>query len=107
MDEEDKWFSDHYAKAMEVRALGFADEIVDISDDGSNDWYEAESDSGDSLIMKPDTEHINRSRLRIDSRKWIACKLLPKLYGEKITQEHTGKDGAPLTAVLNVGKKTE
>ncbi len=29
-------------------------------------------------------EHIQRSRLRIDARKWMASKLAPKKYGEKL-----------------------
>jgi hypothetical protein len=32
----------------------------------------------------PDHEYMQRSRLRIDTRKWLACKLIPKVYGERI-----------------------
>lgn len=27
---------------------------------------------------------IARNRLRVDSRKWVASKLLPKVYGDKL-----------------------
>jgi hypothetical protein len=91
MDPEDKWFCDQYAQSMNIRAHGLADDIIDICDDGSNDWYEAESASGDSLIMKPDNEHINRARLRVDTRKWILSKLLRKDYGDKQEIEHSGE----------------
>jgi hypothetical protein len=29
-------------------------------------------------------------------RKWLLAKALPKIYGDKIAAEVTGKDGAPL-----------
>lgn len=36
------------------------------------------------------------ARVEIDARKWFASKFLPKQYGDKITQEHTGTDGGPI-----------
>ena len=54
------------------------EEINSIADDGINDYYN-DSEGNE----KPDREHIMRSRLRVDTRKWIACKALPKVYGEK------------------------
>src|SRR5258708_21712114 len=38
----------------------------------------------------------------VDARKWLMSKMAPKKYGDKITQEVTGKDGAALVPVLNV-----
>jgi hypothetical protein len=43
-----------------------------------------------------DQEHIGRSRLRVDARKWLASKLKPKKYGEKLSTELTGADGGPV-----------
>ena len=40
-----------------------------------------------------DAEHVQRSRLRIDTRKWMAGKLAPKKYGEKIEYELSGQIG--------------
>ena len=40
-------------------------------------------------------EHISRSRLRIDARKWMAGKLRPKKYGERHIV--AGDDESPLT----------
>jgi hypothetical protein len=46
-------------------------------------------------------EHINRSRLRVDTRKWYLSKLAPKRYGEKVDVNVGGQqDGAPLTTVI-------
>jgi hypothetical protein len=36
------------------------------------------------------------AKVEIDARKWFASKFLPKRYGEKITQEISGPDGAPI-----------
>ena len=38
---------------------------------------------------------VQAARLRVDARKWVASKLLPRVYGEKI--EHSGPEGVPLT----------
>ena len=35
-------------------------------------------------------------RLRYDALKWQASKLVPKVYGDKMTQELTGVDGGPI-----------
>lgn len=75
-----KDFRQQYTRAREAQAEVLADEMIDIAEDGSNDWYEDEDGK-----ERPDHEHINRSRLRIDTRKWIASKLLPKKYGDKQT----------------------
>ena len=42
-------------------------------------------------------------RLAYDARRWHASKLLPKVYGDRITQEHTGKDGAGLVVQVVTG----
>lgn len=77
-------FCEKYARARELRAEAMADEIEEISDNGRNDWYERD---GATL---PDHEHINRSRLRVDTRKWLMSKMLPKKYGDKIDVQHSG-----------------
>ena len=75
---ENKGFSDNYARARADQAHKLAEEIIAISDDGTNDTYV--TDQGVSV----NHDHIARSRLRVDSRKWYASKLLPKKYGEKL-----------------------
>lgn len=86
-----------YAHAREDRADLWADEIVMISDDGSRDYVQTED--GREV---PDHEHIQRSKLRVDTRKWVMAKHAPKSYGEKAALELSGKDGAPLIPVINV-----
>lgn len=90
-----KEFMEQYAHAREVQAEAMADEMNDIADDGSNDWMDRELKNGDTIRV-PDHEHINRSRLRVDTRKWIAARLLPKKFGDRVVNEVTGKDGGPI-----------
>lgn len=93
-------FQEQYARAREVQADAIFEDILDIADDARNDWMErrGEGDAG----WQANGEHIQRSRLRIDARKWMAGKLAPKKYGEKASLEVSGKDGAPLIPVINV-----
>lgn len=79
-----------YARAKEARVARYADEIIEISDDGTNDWMDRELESG-GIVSVPDHEHINRSKLRVDSRKWLLSKLRPKEFGDKITVDGTVK----------------
>ena len=72
-------FSEQYARAKEESADVLAEEILDIADDGQNDTY-----IDDKGNVKTDHDVIARSRLRVDARKWIAAKLKPKKYGDKI-----------------------
>jgi len=74
-------FSHKYAKAKEVAVENLMDELIDIADDSSNDTYE--DDKGN---IKVDTEVVSRSRLRVDTRKWVIMKLAPKKYGDKLEQ---------------------
>jgi hypothetical protein len=77
-----------YARAKEVQIDFIAEEIIDISDDGSNDFMKIVK--GDEEYELENKEVTNRSRLRVDSRKWILSKLDPKKYGDKIDIEHSG-----------------
>ena len=83
-------FQERYLIARELGYHAMVDEIVEISDDGTNDWMEAR-DSDGNLAYKLNGENVNRSRLRVDTRKWIVGKCLPKLYGDKVL--HAGADG--------------
>lgn len=103
-DSDKQEFTDQYAQAMQRRTEYWAEEILDICDDGTNDWMERENKDG-STYNVVNNEAINRSRLRVDSRKWLMSKLAPKKYGDKIQQEVSGKDGVPLQALINIGTK--
>lgn len=87
-------FSADYIRAREIAYMKMADEVIEISDDGSNDWMRREGKEGDGSPYAIMGEHVQRSRLRVDARKWILSKMLPKVFGDR--QEITGKDGKDL-----------
>lgn len=91
-DHED--FRDQYARAREDQAEILADEILDVADDGTNDYMLRKR--GDEDVEVVNNDHIARSRLRVDTRKWFASKLRPKKYGDRVTNEMVGKDGGPV-----------
>lgn len=93
-------FREQYAYAREAQADALFNEALDIADDGSNDWMQCNDPENPG--WKANGEHIQRSRLRIDTRKWMASKLNAKRYGDKQSIEHSTKDGTPLVPVINV-----
>lgn len=89
MSEDTDGFSEKYARAKREGAEAWAEEILDISDDATNDWME--NNKPDDPGWKFNGEAVQRSRLRVDSRKWLLSKLIPKKYGEKLDVEHSGE----------------
>lgn len=84
-------FFAQYARAREIGYLGMFDELLEISDDGSNDWILRQGDDKETLYVL-NGEHVQRSRLRVDTRKWALSKALPKIYGDRTTQVHEAGD---------------
>lgn len=72
-------FAAQYARAREAGYQAMADELTEIADTGSTD-----------------PGQVARDRLRVDTRKWLLSKALPKIYGDKIVNELTGKDGGAI-----------
>lgn len=115
-------FAAQYTRAREIGYHSMADELLEVADNGSNDWMLrlSDDDYGKELYVL-NGEHVQRSRLRLDTRKWLLSKALPKVYGEKLalsgdeenpvkvdaTLRHTGvprpedfKDPAVLKAIV-------
>ncbi len=90
--DSDKARIEQYMRAREAQADQLAEDILKIADDGSNDSYK--DDDGNT---RTDQDVIARSRLRVDARKWLASKMAPKRYGEKIETNITG--GMTITTV--------
>ena len=78
-------FRDQYARAREEQADKIFREIIEIADDASGD-YVTTSD-GKRIV---DHENIQRSRLRVDARKWAAARLAPRKYGDRVEHDHKG-----------------
>lgn len=95
-------FRDQYARARELWADGLFDETLEIADDATNDVKIVET--GDMAIEVVNHENIQRSRLRVDTRKWAAARLAPKKYGDRIVNEHSGPDGGAIPVQLSATK---
>ncbi|MDP0495063.1 MAG: terminase small subunit protein [Verrucomicrobiota bacterium JB024] len=97
---EHEEFRHNYARAKQDGADAMAEDILDIADDGTNDWMEKYGKEGESLGWMINGEAVQRSKLRIEARKWLMAKLLPKKYGDKLEL-----DGNALTPSVIVGLK--
>lgn len=71
-------FIDNYQRARSAQAEKMFDEMLDIADNGTNDWMERHGE------MVEDKEVTNRSKLRVETRKWYLSKVLPKKFGDKV-----------------------
>jgi len=99
-DEKFKLFLHNYTRARESQADVLADEILEIADETSKDTISTEKGE------YPDKEWINRSRLRVDARKWIASKLKPKKYGDKIDVTTDGEKISQGTSKITLSNGT-
>lgn len=88
--ERDAEFRTKYVRAREVQAEMLAGELIEIADDGKNDWMERRNSDGDVVGWAENGEALRRSQLRVATRQWVASKLLPKVYGDKQQIEHSG-----------------
>lgn len=90
LDEDKKEFWEQYEKARNIQAELMFEELLDIADDGSNDWVQREGKDEEEWWVQ-NGEAMSRSRLRVDTRKWYLSKVLPKKFGEKIDMTTDGK----------------
>lgn len=101
-DDAYKGFREQYARAREAQADYYAEEILEISDDGTNDWMERKNADGSVGDIILNGEHVQRSRLRVDARKWFASKVAPKKYGDKLTAELSGPNGGKIETITEI-----
>ena len=97
-----KDFQDQYARAREAQADYWAEEIIEISDDDKQDAI-TDAESGNTKI---NSEFVARSRLRVDTRKWLMARMAPKKYGDKLdveqrTTHEVGNSVADLMKVID------
>lgn len=78
----DAEFSDKLARAREDQAEVWVDEMLEVAKDGSNDWIE--DDDGN---RKLNGEHVQRSKLVVDTLKWIVAVNNAKRFGPKVKVE--------------------
>jgi len=97
---ENKEFSDKYEMAKQEQADFLADEILEIADDRDGDLIEGQFGTSGNPV------NVSRARLQIDARKWVASKLKPKKYGDKLDVTSAGKSLVQ-TVIVNDSKTAE
>ena len=78
-------FAPQFTRARELGFQSIAEEIIEISD--------ADYTLPDGAV---DNGAVQQARLRSDNRKWFLSKMMPRQFGDKVTQEITGEDGGAL-----------
>lgn len=93
---EDEDLEKQYARAMKIREESMFEEILEISDESN-----ADVDITEDGKLRVIGEVVQRSRLKIDARKWMLGKMNPKKYGEKVDITSDGEKVA--TTIINLG----
>jgi len=93
-------FGARYARAREIGYLAMADEIIELCDNKDGDFY-----LDDEGRRRPDHAAVHRSRLHVDTRKWLLAKCLPKIYGDK--QTHELEAGDKLADLIRMAAKLD
>ena len=89
--------SNRYARARELGFAAIGEEMMRIADEPVQ--AEKVTVKADGTTETVTMDAVERSRLRVDTRKWLLTKWAPKLFGDRSALEVTGKDGAPLVQV--------
>jgi DNA-binding transcriptional regulator YdaS (Cro superfamily) len=85
------------AAALKVGAVGqYARALEAIAEGQVRDIEAAISETRDGKL------DVQIARLEIDTRKWLASKLLPKRYGDKSQVDHTSSDGSMTPTIVQL-----
>ena len=87
------------AHARDIGYDAMAEECLEIADNGSNDWMERLDADGIPIGYQVNGDHIQRSKLRIETRLKLLAKFNPKRYGDKIV--HAGDEVNPVVIENN------
>ena len=92
-------FAAAYQRAREAGYATLADQLLEIADDSSTDT--CVDDKGKALLV---TEAVQRSRLCVDTRKWLLAEALPRIRGDRPekarSEREEGKESNPFTALV-------
>lgn len=97
---EKESFREQYARAKEEASDALVEEMLDISDDSLPNALENITEKGANAV-------VQAHKLKVDTRKWIASKLKPKKYGEKLDVTSDNKPIPLLYAVSNNNRNGE
>lgn len=87
-------FRQRYAEARGIGLENMAEELLEIADDGRNDWMLR--NDPENAGYAANGEHLKRSEIRIKTRQWLLSKLAPARYGDRLKAELSGPDGGPI-----------
>lgn len=80
---------ERYARAKEAQLQILADELIELADrDRVCQKRTIKADGTEEIVI---LDQVERTKLQIDTRKWLLAKLNPKKYGDRL--EHTGEIG--------------
>ncbi len=82
-------FREAYARAREQQMEKWADDVIRIADDASGDYVDRVGKDG-VVERVVDPETVQRSKLRIDTRKWLMSKLAAARYGDRVDVNVSG-----------------
>lgn len=109
VDENPDNFAEQYTRARIAGYTVMGDEILDIADDVTGDQQYPYAPGGEDEVdedgepltprqrNKLNHENVQRSRLKVDTRKWLLSKALPKVFGDRLALDHSGS--------LNLGER--
>lgn len=96
----DKEFSLRIAHARELGEEAIAQECIEIADNATNDWMANNSTSPNAEPYRLNGEHVQRSKLRIETRLKLLAKWNPRKWGEKVDLNHGVQPENPLATML-------
>ena len=106
-DETKPEFRKQYARAREAQADKMAEDILAIADEECTmvraDKHGTKDDDGaGNTAVVFDATAVARNKLRVDARRWLASKMAPKKYGDKVQAELTGAGGGAIQVASTV-----
>lgn len=106
-DDSKPEFLEQYARAREAQADKMAEDILAIADEECTmvraDKHGTKADDGEGNTQVVfDATAVARNKLRVDARKWLASKMAPKKYGDKVQTELTGPGGGAIAVQSTV-----
>ncbi len=99
---KDADFAERFARARDIGEEVIIQECLEIADDARNDWMDKFNKEGDVDGRKFDAEHVQRSKLRIETRLKLLAKWNPKKYGDRVTNQLVGPNDGPIKTEATV-----
>jgi hypothetical protein len=103
-----RWRKDHpefakaYQEAVEIRTFAQAEEIIAIADEVP-DQVTVITEKGDRMT-RVDTGFVQHQRNRVFARQWVAARMLPKVFGDRMAHGFLGKDGEAVDPpIISIG----